>query len=272
MDYDVLPHFEVMLYGTRLHYIDVGQGPAVVLVHGNPLSSFSFRHQIAALSARFRVIAPDLPGFGKSQAITEGPVFQQHARTLRALLDHLDLGTIRLLGHDWGGPIGLGAMADQLDRVRQLVLVNTTLRSNFKPPLYWKQFTASRVGELLLVKLNVFGWGLPLMMRAARSPQIRRHYMRHLKTNASRRTVLALERLEGFEALVQEIESSLPAASMPVLILWGHPDQYFGRHELERLKETFPRADIVEIPGGGHFPMDDAPQIVTEELLRFLSS
>jgi pimeloyl-ACP methyl ester carboxylesterase len=122
-----------------------------------------------------------------------------------------------------------------------------------------------------LVKLNMFGRGLPLMMRAARSAPVRMHYQRHLKNRDSRRTVLALERLEGFEALVQEIEAWLPVVNVPVLILWGHPDAYFRRREVERLQEIFPRANVREIPGGGHFPIEDAPQVVTEELLRFLS-
>jgi haloalkane dehalogenase len=270
-DYNRLPRLDVTVNGTRLHYVDVGAGPPVVLVHGSPLSSFAFRHQIAALSSRFRIIAPDLPGFGQSEALNEGPVFARQAEVLRALLQHLDLGPIRLLGHDWGGPIGMGAVVDQLDRVKQLVLVNTTLRSDFRPPFYWKQFTASRIGDFLLVRLNVFGWGLPSMMHAARSAEIRTHYMRHLKMEATRKTVLSLERLEGFAALTERVEIALSAVAIPTLILWGHPDAYFSKNELEWLKVTFPDAEVREIPGGGHFPMEDASESVTKELLRFLS-
>ena len=128
-DYNKLPRFDLTVNGTRLHYVDVGVGSSVVLVHGSPLSSFAFRHQIAALSSHFRVIAPDLPGFGQSEAIAEGPIFSRQSELLRGLLQRLDLGPIRLLGHDWGGPIGMGAVVDQLNHVKQLVLVNTTLRS-----------------------------------------------------------------------------------------------------------------------------------------------
>jgi haloalkane dehalogenase len=270
-DYNRLPQLDVTVNGIRLHYVDVGVGPPVVLVHGSPLSSFAFRHQIAALSSRFRVIAPDLPGFGQSEAITEGPVFARQAEVLRALLRHLELGPIRLLGHDWGGPTGMGAVVDQLDRVKQLVLVNTTLRSDFRPPFYWKQFTTSRVGDFLLVRLNVFGWGLPSMMRAARSAEIRAHYLNHLKMEATRKTVLSLERLEGFAPLMERVEAALSDVAIPTLILWGHPDAYFSKNELEWLTVTFPDAEVREIPGGGHFPMEDASESVTEELLRFLS-
>jgi pimeloyl-ACP methyl ester carboxylesterase len=268
-DYSGFPRFNVTLNGLRLHYIDVGEGPAMVLVHGSPLSSFSFRHQIGPLSAHFRVVAPDLPGFGQSEPIKQKPIFVQQAKMLRALFDYLSLGSIRLLGHDWGGPISLGAVADQPERVHRLVLVNTTLRSDFRPPAYWKQFTTSRIGELLLVRLNVFSWGLPLMMRAARSADVREYYARPLRAQETRRTVLRLERLEGFAPLMQQVEATMAGTHIPTMILWGHPDAYFRRTELERLIEMFPNATVCEIAGGGHFPMDDMPQAVTHELLEF---
>jgi pimeloyl-ACP methyl ester carboxylesterase len=165
----------------------------------------------------------------------------------------------------------MGALVDQLDRVKQLVLVNTTLRSDFRPPFYWKLFTASRLGDLLLARLNVFGWGLPLMMRAARSAEIRTHYMRHLTVKATRKTVLSLERLEGFAPLMKEVEAALSSGNIATLILWGYPDAYFSKNELKWLKRTLPHAEVHEIPGGGHFPMEDSPESVIDELLRFFS-
>ena len=116
-DYGTYAQYQVTLNGYRTHYVDVGDGPPVVLVHGSPLSSYSFRHQIAALSHRFRVIAPDLLGFGQSQVPEEGASFLLQSENLRALLDKLDLDPFRLLVHDWGGPVGLGAVADRAERV-----------------------------------------------------------------------------------------------------------------------------------------------------------
>jgi haloalkane dehalogenase len=270
-DYNKLPQFQVAIDGHRIHYVDVGDGPPVFLIHGSPLSSYSFRHQIEPLATRFRVIAPDLPGFGQSEALEKGPVFVQQARLLRNFLHYLDLEPFRLLGHDWGGPIGLAAVADHPGHIRQLVLVNTTLRSDFKPPIYWRQFTTSYLGELLLVRLNVFGWGLPLMMRAASSVSVRRHYLHHLKDHATRRTVLALERLEGFTDLMEQVELVIPSMKMSVMILWGYPDAYFKRLEMKHLTDLFPNATVREIEGGGHFPMDDMPLVVTDALLKFLA-
>lgn len=269
-NYASFPQFEVKLDGFRQHYVDVGNGPPVVLIHGSPLSSYAFRHQLAALSPRFRVIAPDLLGFGRSDVPKGGTSFLQQSDSLRRLLDFLDIGPFRLLVHDWGGPVGLGGVADRTHQVRQLVLINTTLRSSFKPPFYWKLFTASRIGDWLLIRLNLFSRGLPLMMRAAKSLPVREHYRHSLQAEGTRRTVLALERLEGFAALMERVEKAVQALHIPVLILWGHPDPYFGRGELRQLVEIFPEANVREIAHGGHFPQEDAPQAVNEALLAFL--
>jgi len=181
------------------------------------------------------------------------------------------LGPFRLIGHDWGGPIGLGCAARRLQEVRQLVLINTTVLADFKPPPYWKPFTARGIGELLLVRMNLFGRGLPLLMRSARSWEVRQVYARSLSAHAPRRTILALERLESYRELMTKVEAALPRlAQIPTLIIWGQPDAYFRAHELQRLKALFPRAVVREIPGGGHFPQEDAPEAVTAALLDFL--
>jgi haloalkane dehalogenase len=269
--YETFEQHDVQIGSWRVHYVDTGTGPPVVMVHGSPVSSFAFRQQIAALSPRFRVVVPDLLGFGLSEGPEEGASFQQQADMLCMLLDHLSLGPYRLIGHDWGGPIGLGCAAKRPERVDQLVLINTTILADFKPPRYWKPFTVRGVGELLLVRINVFSRGLPFLMRSARSPEVRQIYSQPLKTRGLRRTVLALERLEGYDDLMKQVEAALPRLSqIPTLIIWGQPDVYFRPHELQCLKDVFPAAVVREIPDGGHFPQEDAPEAVTAALLDFL--
>lgn len=269
-DFDAFPQFDVTLDGFRCHYVDVGDGSPVVLVHGSPVSSYAFRRQIATLSPRFRVIAPDLLGFGRSEAPQGGTSFLQQSNALRALFDHLGLTEFRLLVHDWGGPVGVGAIADRIDQLRQLVLLNTTLRRGFTPPPYWKPFTAARTGELLLVRMKLWKRGLPLLMRAARSRTVREQYARFLDAQDTRRTVLALERLESFDTVMERVERAVRDIRVPILILWGHPDPYFRRSELRQLRAMFPQATVREIRGGGHFAQEDAAEAVSRELLAFL--
>jgi haloalkane dehalogenase len=268
--YDRLPQRDLEIEGFKVHFVEAGAGFPVVLIHGSPTSSILFRHQIAALSNRFRVIAPDLLGFGQSAAPAGGTAFREQARVLRALLDHLGLERYALLGHDWGGPIGMAAAVHRPEQVSRLVLVNTSLRPDFTPPWYWQPFVAPLLGELLLVQLNLFGRGLPLMMRAARERSLHRRYLAPLRRTDTRRTVLSLERLTGYAQLMREVVAVLPRMQVPTLILWGEPDDYFRPPETERLHALIPHAIVHRIPRGGHFPQEDAPEMVTDALLAFL--
>ena len=254
-----------------LHIVDEGSGPPVVQVHGSPLSSFSFRHQIAGLAPHFRVIVPDMLGYGQSSKPEDGVTFVEQAEALRGLLDNLALDSFRLLVHDWGGPTGMAAVCDRLDHIAQLVLLNTTLRPDFAPPWYWRQFT-SITGDLLLVKLNVFSRGLGSMMQAARQPDIGNYYREALDPMGTRRTMLRLERLEGYQPLMEDVEHALKGVDIPSLIVWGTPDQYFSQREMKYLQMVFPDADVVEVPDGGHFVMEDKPQALTNALLTFFDS
>lgn len=252
----------------QMVYVDEGDGPPVVIVHGSPLSSFSFRHQINALASQFRVIVPDQLGYGQSSKPEGGVAFKEQADALRLFLDQLALDSFRLVAHNWGGPSGMAAVCDRFDQIEQLVLVNTTIRPDFTPPLYWRQFT-SVTGELLLVKMNVFSRGLPFLMRAARQSDVGQHYREMLDPIGTRRTMLRLERLEGYASLMNDVQQALTKSDFPVLIIWGDPDPYFDKRELVWLLSKFPDASLVEIKGGGHFAMEDAPEAFTDALQNF---
>jgi haloalkane dehalogenase len=256
--------------GERVHVVDEGVGPAVVLVHGSPISSFAFRHQIAALRQRHRVIAPDLLGFGDSSAPPGGAGFARQADVLRRVLDELDVGPHCLLGHDWGGPIALGSAARRPAQVDRLVLMNTTFDPAFAPPRYWQHIIRPGVGELVLVRLNLVGLWLPVLMRAARRRAVRRVYAARFRQPGTRRTVLALERQTNYRPLMRDVVAALPHMQVPTLILWGDPDPYFCPGTLERLRQLMPHARVTTLARAGHFPMEDAPAATTTALEAFL--
>ncbi len=110
----------------RLHYIDEGDGPVLLLLHGNPTWSFLYRHLIGRLRHRFRCIALDFPGFGLSSA-APGYCFTpaEHARILDRFVTALALDSLTPVLHDWGGPIGLAVAGRNPKRVRALVICNT---------------------------------------------------------------------------------------------------------------------------------------------------
>src|SRR4051794_37968170 len=103
--------------GSPVHYVDEGNGPPLLMLHGNPTWSFTWRDVIKGLTSRFRCIALDYPGFGLSEA-RPGYGFspQEHADTVESFVKQLDLHDVTLLSHDWGGPIGFATAARLPDR------------------------------------------------------------------------------------------------------------------------------------------------------------
>jgi len=116
--------------GLRLHYVDEGEGDPVVFLHGEPTWSYLWRKVIPPVrDAGFRCIAPDLPGFGRSDKPTDigWYSYDRHAEAAGALLEQLDLRDITFVVHDWGGPVGLRLAVDQPERVARLVILDTGL-------------------------------------------------------------------------------------------------------------------------------------------------
>jgi haloalkane dehalogenase len=111
---------------ARVHYIDEGTGPVLLMVHGNPTWSYVFRRLIPLLKDRFRCIAPDLPGFGLSVAPAAYDFLPEtHARVLAAFIDRLALTSFTPVVQDWGGPIALCVAGGDPERVERLVIGNT---------------------------------------------------------------------------------------------------------------------------------------------------
>ena len=112
--------------GAQLHYADEGEGPLLLMIHGNPTWSVLYRGLIEGLRGQYRCIALDLAGFGLS-APPPGFSFkpEDQARLVAGFLDRLDLKDATLIGHDWGGPVGLGAAMMTRGRISRLCLGNT---------------------------------------------------------------------------------------------------------------------------------------------------
>jgi haloalkane dehalogenase len=116
--------------GLRMAHLDEGDGPPVVFFHGEPTWSFLWRKVIPAVrDAGFRCIAPDLPGFGRSDKPIELDwySYDRHTASIAALLEELDLRDATVVVHDWGGPIGLRLAVEHLDRIARLAILDTGL-------------------------------------------------------------------------------------------------------------------------------------------------
>ena len=112
--------------GFRQHYIDEGEGEALVCLHGEPTWGYLYRNMIDPLAEEFRVIVPDHMGFGKSETpLDREYTLQNHTENLSRLIDSLDLNNITFVMQDWGGPIGTAYTVRNPKRVSRLVYMNT---------------------------------------------------------------------------------------------------------------------------------------------------
>ena len=158
--FDFAPHY-VDIGDTRMHYVDEGGGDELVLcLHGEPTWSYLYRHMIPPLAKHYRVAAPDMVGFGKSDkyARLEDYSFRMHYDKLVGLIEALDLRNITLVCQDWGGLLGLTIAANHEERFARLVLLNTFLPTGEEEIsqafMIWRAFsqkvgTRMQVGRLV---------------------------------------------------------------------------------------------------------------------------
>jgi haloalkane dehalogenase len=128
-DFPFAPHWREY-QGLRLAHLDEGDGPPVLFMHGEPTWSFLWRHVIPPVrDAGFRCLAPDLPGFGRSDKPIDIDwyTYDRHTDAIAALLVALDLRDATVVVHDWGGPIGLRLAAEHPDRIARMVILDTGL-------------------------------------------------------------------------------------------------------------------------------------------------
>jgi pimeloyl-ACP methyl ester carboxylesterase len=265
--------------GGRMHYVDEGEGAALVMVHGTPTWSYLYRHLIAELSRTHRVVAPDLLGFGLSEKPENADYRPEtQARRLQALLDRLGLRNVVLIVHDFGGPIGLSHAIEHPENVRALVLFNTWMWSLAGTPAERVgRLLGSRFGRFLYRRLNV---SPRILLPAAfgdrrrLTREIHRHYVDALPTPGERQApwVYARELIgssEWFESLWERRER---IARKPALLLWGKKDPAFTAEALARWVGALADARTVEFPGAGHFVQEEAPAEALREIRGFLSA
>ncbi len=147
--YTFTPHY-IEIAGLRIHYLDEGPDEAdpILLLHGEPSWSYLYRKMIPPLvAAGWRVIAPDLVGFGRSDKLPdrEGYTYRRHVNWMKGFIEGLDLRQITLFGQDWGGLIGLRVATEMEPRFANIIASNTALPTGDTPPteafLRWQRFS-----------------------------------------------------------------------------------------------------------------------------------
>ena len=251
--------------GHSVHYVDEGEGPLLLMLHGNPTWSFLYRRLIEGLKDRFRCIALDYPGFGLSTAKPGyGFTPAEHADVLSAFIRQLDLRDVTPIVQDWGGPIGLAAATREPERFSSLIVGNTWAWPHDTKTAERFSFLmgSEKTGDWLSRKLNLFvGQIIPRSMRRrSLKPDEMAMYKGPFPDEESRIPVQVFPReIMGSHAFLAELESNLSRiANLPSLLLWANKDMAFGKPEMERWQSLLANHHFHMLQGAGHYWQDDA--------------
>ena len=268
---------------SQMAYVDVGAGDPIVLLHGNPTSSYLWRNVIPQLDGVGRCLAPDLIGMGRSGKAAGGRYrLADHARYLDAWLEPLDLRRVTLVVHDWGSALGFHWARRHADRVRALVYMEAIVR-----PVTWaewpddarKIFQALRspAGEEMILVKNVFVERiLPAsVMRSLTPEEMERYREPFREPGEGRRPTLTWPReipIDGQPAdvvdLVREYGTWLGGSALPKLFLNADPGSILVGAQRDFCR-AWPNQQEVTVKGR-HFLQEDSPVEIGQAIARFL--
>ena len=268
---------------SHLSYVEVGVGDPIVLLHGNPTSSYLWRNIIPRLDGAGRCLAPDLIGMGRSGKAPDGSYrLADHVRYLDAWFDALDLRGVTLVVHDWGSALGFHWARRHPDRVKALVYMEAIVR-----PLTWAEWPeASRklfqglrspAGEELILTKNVFVERiLPgSVLRGLTSEEMDRYREPFRQPGESRRPTLSWPReipLDGepadVVALVDDYARWLAESPLPKLFVNASPGAILVGAQREFCR-AWPNQQEVTVKGN-HFLQEDSPAEIAQAIAKFL--
>jgi haloalkane dehalogenase len=283
------PHFSTAP-GFRMHYVDEGSGEPIIMIHGEPTWSYLYRNFIPALSKRFRVIAPDHMGFGKSESPPNvAYTLDRHARNLESLIEELDLRDITLVMQDWGGPIGTVIASRHPERMKRFVAMNTVFGTdrNVRETRLTPWFTAIKemeeAGQLeaVLGNLRYLAGGIMMMLGLQRREIVTdtwlRAYAAAFPTSEECRGAIEFP-LDGLhlERIRETLVAALPGlfklgqAGVPAMMIEGMQDHAIWPHVVVAgFRAFFPQGKVHQVPEAGHFIQEDAPEIVVPLIEEF---
>lgn len=275
-------YFVEVEQGIKIHVLEVGSGFPVFLQHGNPTSGFLYRKIAEELPKdQLRIIMPTLVGLGFSSKVPASEhTLANHIRWINGVLSQLKLTELVYAGQDWGGPIGMGALALSPDLLKGAVILNT----GFNAPKEAMDLSSAHatvktpvVGELLLeVFVSIFEH-LPQMQGDPESlpADVTELYGKPVVESGNAKAPLAMMRMvtDGPDhpsaVEMRMIENYVQGLDIPAEIIWGMNDPILAKG-LPLMKQNFPDAPVTETQGG-HFLQEEVPGVIAAALLRVIS-
>jgi pimeloyl-ACP methyl ester carboxylesterase len=262
----------------QIAYVDEGEGPVALFVHGVFLSSHLWRQVIASLRDERRCIALDLPAHGETEVPADHYSITAQADVIEALCEALGLDRVDLVGNDSGGAIAQIFAVRHTERLRTLTLTNCDAHDNLPPPAFKQVVELAAQGTLAPALVQLAG-----NLEAARSdaglgsgyehpeklsPETIHAYLgRFASAEGAREVERWLTSSSADELLA--VEPGLRELNVPTLVVWGTGDSFFDVSWAHWLRDTIPGAkEVVELEGAKLFFPDERPDELVAQLRR----
>lgn len=273
-------HDFVEANGLRFHFVTEGEGPLVLLLHGFPQFWYAWRKQIPALAERFRVVAPDLRGYGDTDKPPRIADYKPDilVQDVVALIEALGEKRARIVGHDWGGAIAWATALARPDVVERLAVVNCP-----HPAILLKKLRSSPAQMLRSWYMGFFQ--LPWLPEALLRSRVDRLIVgssadarafsredREAYRAAFAKPGVAKAAIDYYRAVARYAKVSQAKIAAPTLLLWGDKDQALGRELTGGMEPLFSGAfEQKHFADASHWVCEERPDAVNAELLRFFA-
>ncbi|MFC1660285.1 alpha/beta fold hydrolase [Gemmatimonadota bacterium] len=260
----------------KVHYLDEGEGPPILFLHGNPTWSFLYRGIIIRLKDRFRCVAPDYPGFGLSEhPLDYRYTPAEHAQVMKALVEELDLKNLTIMGQDWGGPIGMWVAKEMVSRMRALVMGNTWYWPT--EALHLRAFSwilSTGYVQRLILRKNFFVEKLMRIgVKHALPDEVLSQYRGPFPDVDSRAGIAEFPRQLSLSAnWLAELQAGVRSTlgHLPLLLTWGIDDLAYTPAFMDTFRLDFPKSRVVRLDAK-HFIQEDVPGDVSKAIREFLT-
>lgn len=275
----------VEVLGSKLHYIDVGEGDPMLFIHGIPTSSYMWRNIIPEASKDARCIAVDLIGMGKSDKPDIDYTIFDHIKYIEEFIKALDLKNITLVLHGWGSIIGFHYAMNHQDNVKGIVFYESHVRATIK----WDMlslpvqqiaslFTDEETSYREVVQNNYFiKTVLPTGVMRDLSPDEMKHYEEPFKTQESRKPLLQYihelpvgsDQQEEIVQLIRDYSSKLKESKIPKLMFYAVPGFITTIDTVQWARDNFENLEVVDLGEALHFAQETNPHLFANEMMEW---
>lgn len=239
-----------------LNYYEKGSGPTLILIHGAGIRALTYKKTLLKLSEKYHVIAPDLPGFGKSDAPPATWSFEHYAEYLNKFLDTKSLEDITIIGHSLGGRIAMG-MSSKSKRITRLILIDSSPLASY---YYGSRYNLSKLLFNTFIEITREGSMDYAKVALDNLFNIKKHRLSLLRTKRIIDTSLKIDNKEA------------RAISIPTLILWGENDRIIKPEMAYKLQKEIKNSQVKIIKNANHGWCFTKPEVLLSEINHFINN